>query len=281
MHVLYDLPTDRFCVFENHKTNNSKPTFRKQKGHEYVRYIPQNKLTINDVNAHLSSKQYEACIEITNKCNFSCPICISKAKQSGGSNLPLEKIINVIGNLPKSIVRLTITGGEPTLHKDIEDILNNATDNFEATILSTNGYYPEKLESLIKDRKRLIVAVSLHGPETIHDNFVRKRGAFQKAIESIKLLIENKIYTHIYSTATLYNYKFLPSLFESLSILPIAEHRINLVKNAGRIDEAYIGYNEVFNLVQKSKHQSKITIKKQGQPFIFISCHGNKEIRNA
>lgn len=280
MYVLYDLSIDRFYVYENCKSNNDKPIFQKPNNNEYVRYIPQNNLTINDVNKHLTSKQYEACIEITNKCNFSCPVCISTAKQSGGIDLPLEKFIDVIKNLPESIVRLTITGGEPTLHNNIENILNNATDNFRATILSTNGYYPKKLASLTKRRNKLAVAVSLHGPEAIHDKFVGIRGAFQKAIESIRLLVENEIYTHIYSTATSDNYRFLPSLFEAVSMLPIVEHRINIVKNTGRINEAYIGYDEVFNLLQKSKQQSRITIKKQGQPFIFIDCHGNKEIRN-
>ena len=280
MYVLYDLSVDRFHVFEDCKPNNDGPILKKPNNNEYVRYIPQNKLTINDVNTHLASNQYEACIEITNKCNFSCPVCISKAKQSGGTDLPLEKFIDVIESLPESIVRLTITGGEPTLHNNIKNILDNATDNFRATILSTNGYHSKKLYSLTKGRNKLTVAVSLHGPEAVHDRFVGIRGAFQKAIESIRLLIENEMYVHIYSTATSDNYRFLPSLFEAVSMLPIVEHRINLVKNAGRINKAYIGYDKVFNLVQKSKQQPRITIKKQGQPFIFIDCHGNKEIRN-
>ena len=159
-------------------------------------------------------------------------------------------------------------------------MINISTQKFRSTILSTNGYNPQQLEALIKGKTKLIIAVSLHGPEAIHDKFVGKSGAFKKAIKSIKLAIDNHYYTHIYTTATSTNINYLPSLFKMLSEIPFVEHRINLVKKTGRINDAYVKYNEVDELVSRTSQQSRITIKKQGQPFIFVDCHGIKELKN-
>lgn len=281
MNLIYSLQSDRFYAFQKGKAIKIKPKFHKINGNEYVRYLPQDNLTVEDVNAFLALNQYETCIEITDKCNLTCPVCISDSKVSEGKSLPLKKLKEVIQDLPESVVRLTITGGEPTLHNRIENILNISTEKFRGTILSTNGYHPEKLDTLLRGKSNLIVAVSIHGPRAVHDKFVGTKGSFQKAIESVRLSIDNQIYTHVYTTATSQNLKSLPILFELLSELPIAEHRINLVKQRGRINEACAGYDAVNNLVKKSKHQSKITIKKQGQPYIFIDCCGCWELRNA
>lgn len=280
MHVTYNIASDRFYVFESYKHKIENPIVHSASSNEYIRYIPQNHLSLRAVNAHLASNQYEACIEITNKCNFNCPICISDAKRIGGTNLTVKRFTRLIHDLPKSIVRLTITGGEPTLNDGIEDILNISTGKFGGTVLSTNGYHFKKLESIIKNRSNLIVAVSLHGPEAVHDKFVGVKGAFKNAVKSIRLSIDNHFYTHVYTTATLDNHRFLPFLFEVLVDYPITEHRINLVKDRGRIHQSGVGSDAVENIIQKFNKQQRITIKKIGHPFIFIDCHGKRELRN-
>ncbi len=78
-------------------------------------------------------------LELTYNCNFKCNHCY--VKDSPNKRLisfdDVKKIINNIKQLGS--LKLTITGGEPTVHPKLADILYYARDNNLVTSLFTNG----------------------------------------------------------------------------------------------------------------------------------------------
>jgi uncharacterized radical SAM superfamily Fe-S cluster-containing enzyme len=81
-------------------------------------------------------------IEVTNACDLSCPLCY--AVSGTGSFLPLDTIERMMDLYVSSEYEqpdiLQISGGEPTLHPQILDIIALArTKGFKYVMLNTNG----------------------------------------------------------------------------------------------------------------------------------------------
>lgn len=276
MQFSYDITTDRFFLqFAGAKSN----TLHNLDQYEYFRYVPENEVSKERIRHFLANDPQEICFEITNKCNLSCPICIADADKNNNIFLQPGFIKETLKALPKQIQRVTITGGETTLHPNIADILSCSTET-HATILSTNGYYPELIDKFSKKYKKLIIAISLHGPRETHDTFVGKAGAFDNAVKSIKLSAKNGALTHIYTTASRRNLSYLAQLSEIISGLEVTEHRINLIKPKGRQRAGSVSWEEVYAIITSRSYTHRITIKREGQPFLFVSCRGQMEIKN-
>jgi len=81
-------------------------------------------------------------IEVTNRCNLRCPLCYADA--GSGDFLTLEKIEKMMDFFQDSeggqAEILQISGGEPTIHPDILEILKLAKEKkFKYVMLNTNG----------------------------------------------------------------------------------------------------------------------------------------------
>jgi MoaA/NifB/PqqE/SkfB family radical SAM enzyme len=82
-------------------------------------------------------------------CNLSCAYCNEYDKVS--EPVPLEEMVRRIGHLARlgtSIV--TISGGEPFTHPDLDDIIRRIRDHGRLAGIITNGYLltPERIERL-------------------------------------------------------------------------------------------------------------------------------------
>jgi uncharacterized radical SAM superfamily Fe-S cluster-containing enzyme len=85
-----------------------------------------------------------AVIDITNRCNFKCPVCFAEAKGEGSHYfLEMEvvvKMLKALLNRPMPCRAVQFSGGEPTLHPDFPKILRTACDlGFTHLQVATNG----------------------------------------------------------------------------------------------------------------------------------------------
>jgi len=84
-------------------------------------------------------------IDVTNRCNLTCPICFANASAQGYVVEPtFQEIVQIMQHFrsmePFPAVLLQLAGGEPTLRKDLPDIVHKAKElGFTETMLSTNG----------------------------------------------------------------------------------------------------------------------------------------------
>ncbi|MGI6278278.1 MAG: anaerobic ribonucleoside-triphosphate reductase activating protein [Patescibacteria group bacterium] len=97
-----------------------------------------------------------ACTVFTVGCNFACPFCHNKDilsreafEKSDYKQVKEEDFFNFLSSRQKILDGVCITGGEPTLQKDLVGFCQKIKDRGLALKLDTNGSRPEIVKKLI------------------------------------------------------------------------------------------------------------------------------------
>lgn len=130
------------------------------------------------------SNPLSLCWQISKKCNYHCPFCLSGEQVSDELSLDQMKII--IDMLAKAnLIRIDFTGGEPFLRPDFCEILTYASEKGIETLVTSNGsIWSEKIAKTLLETNTLLL-ISLDGDEATHDKS-RGKGAYKRAVENIK-----------------------------------------------------------------------------------------------
>jgi len=84
-------------------------------------------------------------VDLTNRCNMTCPVCFANANAAGYLYEPtFDEVVDILQSLidqqPVSMNIVQFSGGEPTVRPDFLDIVRKATEmNFEYIQVNTNG----------------------------------------------------------------------------------------------------------------------------------------------
>src|SRR4030065_1208502 len=127
--------------------------------------------------------------QITLRCNRRCMFC-NAWKVKNPEELDTEKakkIVSELGDIGVSI--LDITGGEPLIRKDLEEIALQASRQGILVGVNTNGTLltPKRARSISKVFDT--VFVSLDGFERTHDGIRGEKGTFKEAVAGLKNLL--------------------------------------------------------------------------------------------
>jgi len=128
--------------------------------------------------------------DITNKCNLRCKHCaaVSLLEEDLPEYQNWRKVIDYVSNFVDSI---SLLGGEPLLHPEVEDIIKYANSKDMDILIITNGQVDPSILNTIMNYKIKSILVSIEGLEANHDQ-VRGNGTWKKAMDSIKYLTELK-----------------------------------------------------------------------------------------
>lgn len=125
-------------------------------------------------------------------CNFRCRYCYNWPLLSA-SDLPDNDPDAVLRELAKRedfIEGVVVTGGEPTIHPGIIQLLK-AIKNLGIDVkLDTNGTHPEILEWVIADKLAEYIAMDYKAPLDKLESVARIRGAEHKVHASAEILIK-------------------------------------------------------------------------------------------
>ncbi len=136
-------------------------------------------------------------IVITGKCHCRCWHCFRiKDKRDDFS---FEKIKETIHELyDMGTVNLGITGGEPMLRPDILDILGEIPDGMEGQLFTTGHNITPEIAKEIKKTNVSRCIISIDHFDANRANELRHYdNAFNEAIEAVKNLVANDIYTAV------------------------------------------------------------------------------------
>lgn len=91
-----------------------------------------------------------ACTVFLQGCNFRCPFCHNSGLLGGKAEAPIstEALLSFLSKRQGLLDGVCITGGEPTLCKELPKLLKAIKDMGFAVKLDTNGSRPEILKSL-------------------------------------------------------------------------------------------------------------------------------------
>ena len=121
----------------------------------------------------------------TFRCNAQCNMCNIWKFQTN----PSEEIdASYYEKLPAGL-RINITGGEPTLRKDIDRIFEILYPKSRLLELSTNGYNTAKIVELANKYPNILIRVSVEGLPKINDT---KRGIKDGFDHALRTMLELK-----------------------------------------------------------------------------------------
>ncbi|GHT70974.1 hypothetical protein FACS1894110_23310 [Spirochaetia bacterium] len=140
---------------------------------------------------HLTSLQ----IELTSRCNERCVHCYIP-HENKISDIDPALYYDVLGQCrDMGLLNLTLSGGEPMLHKNFLEFLRKAKEyDFSINILSNLTLLNDDIIAEMKANRLSSVQVSLYSmkPE-IHDAITKMPGSFVKTQDAILRLIEHDI----------------------------------------------------------------------------------------
>ena len=128
----------------------------------------------------------------TGACNFRCPYCHNAdlvLNPSSQPVIPEEEILSHLRKRKGITQGVCITGGEPTLQKDLKDFIKKLKELDLKVKLDSNGYKPEVLKDLIKDNLLDYIAMDVKAPLDEYDVIAGVKLDTSKLKESIDFLI--------------------------------------------------------------------------------------------
>jgi len=136
-----------------------------------------------------------ACVLFTQGCNFICPYChnpdlVPGLQKRGGNLYDENKIFEFLEKRKGFIEGVVITGGEPTLQKDLILFCRKIKEMGYKLKLDSNGTRPEILDALFKED--LIDFISMDIKTSLEKYHLVVPGKFDadKIFVSIRLLME-------------------------------------------------------------------------------------------
>ncbi len=131
---------------------------------------------------------------LSHRCTYHCQMC-GVVNILKGYELPIDTVKRSLDDISSwnwdSIV--TITGGEPFLRKDIFEIIQYAVEkNVKVECISNGSLIDKKLANKIITSGLQNIAVSLDGAREETHDYIREKGAFKKAVDALRYLVEFK-----------------------------------------------------------------------------------------
>jgi len=177
--------------------------------------------------------------ETTTKCNLACAHCRRlETSETAVTDLSTNQAKNLLtqladlGRKQPQMPVLVFSGGEPLCREDLFELVEQTHKVGITSALATNGtLIDSNIAKQIKKSGISRVAVSLDGATAdVHDNLRQLDGAFEKAINGIKLLSKEKIPFQINVTLTKHNAGQLKEIYElAKSLGAVALHIFMLV----------------------------------------------------
>ncbi len=100
-------------------------------------------------------------------CNFRCPYCHNKnavLNPNSFDEIPIDYIESYISENKDFLDGIVVSGGEPTIHDDLQDLLRKIKGLGLKVKLDTNGTNPNMLEYLISENLIDYIAMDIKAP---------------------------------------------------------------------------------------------------------------------
>jgi len=155
------------------------------------------------IHADLTERRlYSVTVAATNRCRFHCWHCYNAGRSRKDIPLPVfRKLIAELKDL--GAVMVTLTGGEPLLREDLEEIAGLFDDRSCVNLGTTgDGLTPRRARAL-RGAGVFAVGISLDSArEEEHDRLRGRRGAFRIALDAIQTAKDAGLYPYVVSVAT-------------------------------------------------------------------------------
>lgn len=217
---------------------------------------------------------YDFEVHLTTRCNMQCEFCAADVyRDEKCFEIDKNKIFQLIDRAKEQgNKRVTFSGGEPLLVKNLFSMIDYALNNGFTVNVSTNGLLiNDEYIKFVADKK-IATRISIHTLETDKFNDITKANVLERIIKNIKKLREQNSYYAL--TATIYD-KNVDDI-EQLGKFAF-DHLANYIRFSPvypcNLGEAYAASAEAIKQIIKST--ALLVIKYYDQ--LEVTCHNADE----
>jgi len=135
-----------------------------------------------------------ACIIFTQGCNFRCGYCHNpELFEQREPLISTEAFFEFLKTRQNKLDGVVITGGEPTLQKDLEDFISEIKNLGFLIKLDSNGTNPNIIENFIKENLIDYVAMDIKAPLYKYEQITNTKVETENIKKSINLILNSNI----------------------------------------------------------------------------------------
>lgn len=132
------------------------------------------------------SKKLNGTVIVTYRCNARCTMC----NRYKAPSKPEEEIsVETICKLPQMYFT-NITGGEPFIREDLKDIVRELYKKSDRIVISTNGFFTDRIVDLCKEFPNVGIRISIEGLEQTNNEIRGLEDGFNRGYTTLKTLRE-------------------------------------------------------------------------------------------
>ena len=183
---------------------------------------------------------------ITGRCNLRCEFCYGNDEALPKSELNWQEWSEVFKHLRGlGLMRVDLSGGEPTVREDISSIAQVATDAGLNVVLSTNGMLlhksgPVGFPSTVRFHVSIDSGFSgVHESSRVLRNYKDSIGSLNKVFEFLSRTVNAGYKVRVLTCIGKHNQHGLFELAERLAVIGVLEWNISRILHAGRAQHSY------------------------------------------
>lgn len=134
----------------------------------------------------MTEKKLNGTVIVTYRCNARCTMC---NRYKCPSKPEEELSIETIKKLPKMYFT-NITGGEPFIREDLADIVRELYKKSDRIVISTNGFFKDRIIKLCEEFPNVGIRISIEGLEETNNRIRGLDDGFNKGYSTLKKLVE-------------------------------------------------------------------------------------------
>ena len=138
-----------------------------------------------------------ACTVFLPGCNLRCPFChnggLVLPEQLEESSITEKYLMNFLDRRKGKLDGVCITGGEPTIHHDLPELIHKIRAKGFLVKLDTNGSNPRMLQALMEEKLLSYVAMDIKNSPRRYKVTCGGVDVLAQVQESVRLLKEGKI----------------------------------------------------------------------------------------
>jgi Fe-coproporphyrin III synthase len=123
----------------------------------------------------------------TYRCNSRCQMCYIWQNPTDPRQ---EVTLETLSKLPQGFDNLNVSGGEPTLRRDLAELVDLLYPKARVLEISSNGLHPEKLVPIVKKYPRIKVRFSLEGNELTSNKIRGEKDGYTTKMAGMRALQE-------------------------------------------------------------------------------------------
>jgi pyruvate formate lyase activating enzyme len=129
-------------------------------------------------------------------CNFKCGYCHNPElvdPERFGKCIDEKKVMEFLATRKGKLDAVSVTGGEPTIQKDLIEFVKKIKKMGFAVKIDTNGSQPHVLKALLKDKLLDFIAMDIKAPWEKYEKITGVSADTRSIQESISLVLQSKI----------------------------------------------------------------------------------------